>query len=69
MYNDMYFNEHKQDITKNSSYVSHIHCGKNNMLLLIFKKKHFDMINCNDIFKLGINVDGLSITESSKSPL
>ncbi|XP_050065857.1 uncharacterized protein LOC126554901, partial [Aphis gossypii] len=46
----------------------YIHCGIKNMLVPILKK-YFNMINCEEDLKLGINVDGLPISNSSKSQL
>ncbi|KAE9524037.1 hypothetical protein AGLY_015684 [Aphis glycines] len=47
---------------------SYIHCGIKNMLVPVLKK-YFNMINCEEDLKLGINVDGLPISNSSKSQL
>jgi len=47
---------------------SYIHCGIKNMLVPVLKK-YFNMINCVGVLKLGINVDGLPISNSSKSQL
>ncbi|KAE9523975.1 hypothetical protein AGLY_015622, partial [Aphis glycines] len=49
-------------------YGSYIHCGIKNMLVPVLKK-YFNMINCEEDLKLGINVDGLPISNSSKSQL
>lgn len=47
---------------------SYIHCGIKNMLVPVLKK-YFNMINCEGDLKLGINVNGLSVSNSSKSQL
>lgn len=52
-----------------SSSYSYIHLGIKNMLVPVLKK-YLNMINNWDgVFKLGINVDGLPISNSSKSQL
>jgi len=47
---------------------SYIHCGIKNMLVPVLKK-YFNLIDCEGDLKLGINVDGLPISNSSKSQL
>lgn len=47
---------------------SYIHCGIKNMLVPVLKK-YFNLIDCEEDLKFGINVDGLPISNSSKSQL
>jgi len=49
-------------------HASYIHRGIKNMLVPVLKK-YFDVITCEGESKLGINLDGLTISNSSKSQL
>lgn len=47
---------------------SYIHFGIEKMLFPIFQK-YLNKLNSNNIFKIGVNIDGLPISKSSKSQL